>query len=56
MKTPDLKATCRKLGRQAASTGRHIDLILKAGATDEHRTWIRQGYDQYMARHSDRRI
>lgn len=55
MKTPDIKETCRKLGREAAARGRHIDLALSIGFTDEHRAWIRQGYDQYMAKHSDRR-
>jgi len=55
MKVPNLKRTCRQLGFDAAARGRHIDLVLSIGATDEHRTWIREGYDQYMAKHSDRR-
>lgn len=55
MQAPNLKETCRQLGRDAAARGRHIDLALSIGFTDEHREWIKQGYDQYMAKHSDRR-
>jgi hypothetical protein len=55
MKAPDLKRICRKLGRDAAARGRDIGLALSMGITAEHRTWIRQGYDNYMARFSDRR-
>lgn len=55
MQAPNLKETCRKLGREAAARGRHIDLAMSIGANDQHREWIRQGYDQYMVKYSDRR-
>lgn len=51
----DIKKQCRKIGRDAAHRGRSLDLALSVAITATHRAWIRQGYDTYQARHSDRR-
>ena len=51
----DIKKVCRKIGRDSAARGRHIDLAMSAGINTQHRSWIRQGYDQFRAMHSDRR-
>lgn len=52
----DIKKTCRKIGRDAAHRGRALDVVLTIAVNAQHRAWIRQGFDTYQARHSDRRV